>query len=267
MRPLPSWLGISIALHVALGVGVWAAARTTGTSSSPTGGISAVAVMLVEASAVHCDEPCAPAPSPVRANSLRSPARPAATEVAQTQEATSPEPTPDVLQAEFLLVPSSDFGPSPSPQEPTETPGPLVPDASELPSPVDGGLTSPSDPPSSSVLRSEITTGDSDEHDRYRPMVLAILERAKRYPLFAQRRGFEGTVEIAFIIAQDGQLSEPELVASSRHDVLDRATLDMVRRVGTVPPPPDPGPLRFAARIQYTLDTETSSTSTKGASP
>jgi protein TonB len=113
----------------------------------------------------------------------------------------------------------------------------------------------------------EESGGPSAALERYRPLVLAILERAKRYPLMAQRRGLEGTVEIAFTIAQDGRLSEPEVVATSRHSVLDDATLDMVRRIGSLPPPPDPNPLRFAARIQYKLTAEASSVSPKGAIP
>lgn len=253
MRPLPRWLGISIALHVVLAIGVWAAARTTGTSSSPTGGISVVAVTLVEASTINCGEACG-------ASSGRSPVRAAVTEVAQTHAATSPVPTVDVLQSESAEILPVDDGSVSSLREPADTVQPMWPDGSESASSAESEPTSPVDP-------SPPPAGDSDARDRYRPLVLAILERAKRYPLFAQRHGLEGTVEIAFIIAPDGRLSEPEVIASSKHGVLDAATLAMVRRVGTVPPPPDTTPQRFAARIQYTLDSETSSTSTKGASP
>jgi protein TonB len=90
--------------------------------------------------------------------------------------------------------------------------------------------------------------------DSYRPLVLALLERAKRYPLLAHRRGLEGTVEIAFVIHADGRISDPEVVASSTHHMLDDAALATVRRLRSVPPPPSQIPVRFPARIQYRLD-------------
>lgn len=247
MRPLPRWLGMSIAFHVALAVGVWATAPTTGTSPSPAGRMSVVTVTLVEESTVSCGESCG-------ANSLRSQVRAAVTEVPQTHDATSTEPTLDVLPSESSEPRPSDDGPVLSLQEPTEPVG------SESASAAEGEPDSPINP-------SPPPAGDGAARDHYRPLVLAILERAKRYPLFAQRHGLEGTVEIAFLIAADGRLSDAEVVASSTHGVLDDATLDMVRRVGTVPPPPDPSPRRFAARIRYTLDADRPSTSTKGAFP
>lgn len=91
-------------------------------------------------------------------------------------------------------------------------------------------------------------------HDAYRPLVLAALARAKHYPLLARQRGLEGIVEIAFTIHPDGRVSEPEVISSSRHSVLDQAALGMVQRLGSLPPPPEPSPLRFPARIQYRLD-------------
>jgi TonB family protein len=90
--------------------------------------------------------------------------------------------------------------------------------------------------------------------DPYRPIVLAALARAKRYPLFARQHGLEGIVEIAFTIHSDGRVSEPEVISSSRQPVLDQAALGMVKRLGSLPPPPEPSPLRFPARIQYRLD-------------
>jgi outer membrane biosynthesis protein TonB len=44
------------------------------------------------------------------------------------------------------------------------------------------------------------------------------------------------------------------VISSSRQPVLDQAALGMVKRLGSLPPPPEPSPLRFPARIQYRLD-------------
>ncbi len=267
MRSLPVWLGLSTALHVALAIGLWAAARTAGIAPSWTERMSVVEVALVEASTVACATPCEPAPAPLEANSLDIPIRPAIRAVA-TMQATLPEPSPDAVRAELLLVPSFHLDPALARSTADQIPARPVPAAAESSLPEDHGLFAPRTP-SSVALSPKTGSPDGAALDDYRPMVLALLQRAKRYPLAAERRGLEGTVEIAFIIAQDGRLSEPEVIVSSRHAVLDRAALDLVRRVGIVPPPPDPSPLRFAARIQYTLHTEASSpsTSTKGASP
>lgn len=98
-------------------------------------------------------------------------------------------------------------------------------------------------------------TGVASE-DAYRPLVLAALARAKRYPLLARQRGLEGVVEIAFTIHPDGRVSSAEVVNPSRHRLLDAAALGMVDRIGSLPPPPSPAPLRFHARIEYRLTAE-----------
>ncbi len=99
------------------------------------------------------------------------------------------------------------------------------------------------------------TSGAASE-DAYRPLVLAALARAKRYPLLARQRGLEGVVEIAFTIHPDGRVSSAEVVTPSRHRLLDAAALGMVDRIGSLPPPPPPAPLRFPARIEYRLTAE-----------
>jgi len=99
------------------------------------------------------------------------------------------------------------------------------------------------------------TSGAASE-DAYRPLVLAALARAKRYPLLARQRGLEGVVEIAFTIHPDGRVSSAEVVTPSRHRLLDAAALGMVDRIGSLPPPPSPAPLRFPARIEYRLTPE-----------
>ena len=106
--------------------------------------------------------------------------------------------------------------------------------------------TSPEAPPTSGVA----------SEDAYRPLVLAALARAKRYPLLARQRGLEGVVEIAFTIHPDGRVSSAEVVNPSRHRLLDAAALGMVSRIGSLPPPPSPAPLRFPARIEYRLTAE-----------
>ncbi len=136
---------------------------------------------------------------------------------------------------------------------------------SEAPSAVDGDGTSIEEQTGQSGGDAENREENSPEaagatgvasEDAYRPVVLAALARAKRYPLLGRQRGIEGVVGIAFTIHPDGHVSAPEVIQSSRSPVLDEAALGMVRRIGTLPPPPSPAPLRFPARIEYRLTAE-----------
>ena len=136
---------------------------------------------------------------------------------------------------------------------------------SEAPSAVDGDGASTEERTGQSKgdteTREETTieappTSEAATEDAYRPVVLAALARAKRYPLLARQRGLEGVVEIAFTIHPDGRVSSGEVVNPSRHRLLDAAALGMVDRIGLLPPPPSPIPLRFPARIEYRLTAE-----------
>ncbi len=257
MRSLRLWLGMSVALHVALGAGVWASVRTTRISTAQTPSTAALVVSLVEASNVRSTPRRV---LPAKRAGFKKPSR-----IAPTTRVTSPV---DAVQADDRPPTTPDPGPALLNQRGSIDEGSTkIHDALDGSSPQEGAADFPNAFSPQPVAQTDTAAGASAAVDHYRPLVLAILERAKRYPPLAQRWGLEGTVEIAFTIAQDGRLSEARVVATSRHSVLDDATLDMVRRIGSLPPPPDQNPLRFAASIQYTLDAGTPSASTKGATP
>lgn len=109
--------------------------------------------------------------------------------------------------------------------------------------------------PGASETASAPPAPETGAPDAYRPVVLAALDRAKHYPALARQydHALEGVVGVAFTIHPDGRLSNAELTAPSRHALLNRAALALVRRVGAVPPPPPPAPLRFTANIEYRL--------------
>jgi TonB family protein len=274
--PFGRWFGWSVAAHLALGLTVWIGLPRLTPTSLPASDAAVTVVSLVDAPMPE-DHPTTP-----NAHRLRSPLiTPLSPPLLQQlpdapplenvpmrrrlpptwrskggggdlpREPLSPQPvdTMDTSDDSFLApIPDSSLStPDPAQPEPTaawinDSPGPQD-DAN-------GSLL----PSSVSLHVSEVRSSVGASTDHYRPLVLAILERAKRYPLLAQRRGLEGTVEITFMISPDGRLSDPELLGSSTYHVLDEATLAMVRRVGVVPPPPSPTPVRFPARIQYRLD-------------
>ena len=72
----------------------------------------------------------------------------------------------------------------------------------------------------------------------YQQILLAHLERYKRYPRSAQRRGQEGVVHVRFEIDRSGKLLSHSLVRSSGNSQLDQGGLDTVTRADPFPPVP-----------------------------
>ena len=83
------------------------------------------------------------------------------------------------------------------------------------------------------------------------------LERYKQYPDLARRRGLEGTASLRVAIRRDGSVISAALQAPSRHDVLDRAALDLVRRAEPFPRMPSDltgERFEFVVPIHFHLD-------------
>jgi TonB family protein len=76
------------------------------------------------------------------------------------------------------------------------------------------------------------------------------IERAKRYPLMARRRGLEGTADVTFRIQQDGSVGGLKLAQASGASSLDEAALSTIRRAAPFPYYPEPIRIgiRFALR-------------------
>lgn len=67
----------------------------------------------------------------------------------------------------------------------------------------------------------------------------AAIERHKRYPPQARRRGLEGQVRVRFTVERDGSIRGVEVAGSSGHGLLDEAAADTLRRVRSLPPLPE----------------------------
>jgi TonB family protein len=61
------------------------------------------------------------------------------------------------------------------------------------------------------------------------------IERFKTYPLAARRRGTEGVVHVSFSITPEGKPDQVRIVRSSGSRLLDRATIDTVKRASPYP--------------------------------
>jgi protein TonB len=61
------------------------------------------------------------------------------------------------------------------------------------------------------------------------------LERAKTYPLLARKRGIEGIVYISFRISPQGEPYDLKVLKSSGYSILDKATMDIVKKAAPFP--------------------------------
>ena len=53
--------------------------------------------------------------------------------------------------------------------------------------------------------------------------------------MLARRRGWQGTVKVGLRITAEGHISQLHIVEASRHPILDRAALDSLGCIETVP--------------------------------
>jgi protein TonB len=81
-------------------------------------------------------------------------------------------------------------------------------------------------------------------------LLLAHLEKHKRYPRSAQRRNVQGTAFLHFAMDRNGKVLRYALVTSSGSEVLDEEVLEMIERAQPLPalPPEMPG-----AAAEYTV--------------
>jgi periplasmic protein TonB len=87
-------------------------------------------------------------------------------------------------------------------------------------------------------------------------LLVAHIERFKRYPLEARERGEQGMVRVAFAIDRDGWVRSSRIVQSSGSAYLDQEALAMLTRAQPVPRPPDRIPTRelsFLVPIKFTI--------------
>jgi protein TonB len=66
-------------------------------------------------------------------------------------------------------------------------------------------------------------------------LISKAIEQVKAYPVMARRRGIEGTVYVGFRIGPNGDPTHIEILKSSGHNILDAATMDVVRKAAPYP--------------------------------
>lgn len=79
------------------------------------------------------------------------------------------------------------------------------------------------------------SVGQGGRGGDWRRLLLQRIERAKRYPAQARRWGLEGTAEVQFRIAGDGSVEAVTVVKSSGFALLDRASVETIKRAAPLP--------------------------------
>lgn len=78
----------------------------------------------------------------------------------------------------------------------------------------------------------------SSQQENWQSTLLGHLERHKRYPRKARRRGQQGVVYVRVKINRHGNLVEHHLTTLSPYDSLNKETLALIQRAQPLPPPP-----------------------------
>lgn len=188
------------------------------------------------------------------------PAPPAAAAPPPPEPVRAPEPPqPKLIEAPKpkLALPPPPPKPRPKPPKPEPEPRPPVetpPSTAAASDSVAAPTTTPAAQPSPQAGNPAPSAAKLSWQSR----LLAHLNRYKRYPEDARRRGQQGVVKLRFVVDGQGQVLSFELAGESGSASLDRATLQMIRRAQPLPPPPPEllqnGRLEVVAPFVYSLE-------------
>lgn len=177
--------------------------------------------------------------------------------VARPQRATPPVPAPrPPVEAPPVAAPL--------PRDPVALPPPAAAPVarSETPAPATATASPLAVAPAATGTGTTTTPGNDPRARRqeadYFAMVSAHLNRRKVYPAEARRARQQGVVTVRFTVDRQGGVTAVSIKRGSGHEVLDRATLDLVRRVVPLPPMPPSMPrdsLTLSLPIDYSLRT------------
>jgi protein TonB len=113
-------------------------------------------------------------------------------------------------------------------------------------------------PPQKSAAPQPSIASNSNALPTWQSDLLRHLAKYKRYPEDARRRGLVGINRLRFVVDAEGKVVSYVMANGSGSAALDRATLEMIRRAGTVPKPPAElltnGTIEVVAPFVYSLD-------------
>ncbi|WP_370366021.1 energy transducer TonB [Maricaulis sp.] len=247
---LASLVALSAALHGLAGAGAWAGWTLFNASTSETEAASLRIALGTRGAAAGAQpaERAEPAPEPVAAPAptTPSPAPPEPAPRARPEPAQRPAPA-----AEPQSPPEPAIEPAAPSQAVTADTAAMAPQTAGS-----AGISGSQDrPDAAQTSRADDAPGFAGSL-QYDGLVLAALERAKRYPAMARQRGREGVTGIVFEIDRQGRVLDVRIAAPSGSRSLDRAALEQVHRAAPFPAAPagsDWPSRRFATEIRFSL--------------
>jgi periplasmic protein TonB len=146
-------------------------------------------------------------------------------------------PPPPVAQPQIAPPPVARA--EPRPQAPVQPPVQAAPPAQAAPQPQIA-------PPPVAVVQPPDRSSTAEDAASLRALtatfsqqVSSRIKRYQRYPVVAQRRGWEGTAEVLVRFGADGKVSNIVLGKSTGREVLDEEAVNMVRRATPLPEAPE----------------------------
>ena len=88
------------------------------------------------------------------------------------------------------------------------------------------------------AMQGRITPDTSNAVLTWKPQIVALLDRNKRYPESAQARREQGVVQVFFSLDRKGRLIESRVLRSSGSSLLDEEALALLLRAEPFPAPP-----------------------------
>lgn len=213
--------------------------RTRATGMGGTAGIFA-GVAFAALFTWHAVQPIIATPAPVVMNVAQPAAPPEpAQEVPEgpqqvEQQEQKPREQQDVIEPPRIFTPP--VIQAPPPVEPVQAAEP-VPETT-APKPM------PAPPASRAASNAELT---------WEALLLAHLEKYRRYPGAARARNEQGVAHVTFRMNRQGQVLSSSLSRSSGYAALDRAALETLRRAQPLPAIPDdqPDPIELSVPVEF----------------
>lgn len=240
-RSLPRWaISLLLVLGLHVGVALWSLywqPQAAPLELPPP-------AMLIELPPAPPVAPAAPPPPPEPVRAPEPPPQPKVIEAPKPKLALPPPPKPRPQP------PKPEAKVEPKPRPPVETPPSTAPVSDRVPAPTAQQAARPS-PQTGNPAPSQAKAS-------WQSRLLAHLNRHKRYPEDARRRGQQGVVKLRFVVDGRGQVRSFALAERSGSPALDRATLQMIRRAQPLPAPPPEllhnGQLEVVAPFVYSLE-------------
>lgn len=243
VRSLPRWVfSLLLVLGLHVGVALWSLYWQPQAAPLPL----PPPAMLIELPPAPPAAPAAPPPPPEPVRAPEPPPQPKVIEAPKPKLALPPPPKPRPKPPKPQAKPE----PEPKPRPPVEPAPSNAPVNDSAPA----AKTAPAAQPSPQAGN----PAPSQALSSWQSRLLAHLNRHKRYPEDARRRGQQGVVKLRFVVDGQGRVLSFELADKSGSGSLDRATLQMIRRAQPLPPPPaellQNGRLEVVAPFVYSLE-------------